>query len=154
MYFQSRRTGGQGAADIWRSPLREGRYVEAECLPAPVNTSGFEGDALIAPDESYLIVSTRVGTTLSPASASGAKPTGGAPPPPPPPGLFLSVPRPDGTWSPLVSVGDGINVPVAGVNCQMLSPDGRYLFFTRGGDIYWVAASVIEEAKRRAMDAR
>jgi hypothetical protein len=105
--------------------------VDAECLPAPVNTSGFEGDAFIAPDESYLIVST-------------------------PPGLlFLSVPRPDGTWSRLMSLGDGVNSPGAGEPyCEMLSPDGRYLFFTRGGDIYWVAASVIEEAKRRAMDAR
>ena len=154
MYFQSRRPGGQGAADIWRSRRRDGRYVEAECLPVPVNTSGFEGDAFIAPDESYLIVSTRVGTSAPPAGSSSAKTTGGAPPLPPPPGLFLSVPRSDGTWSPLVSLGDGINSPVAGVNCEMLSPDGRYLFFTRGGDIYWVAASVIEEAKRRAMDAR
>jgi hypothetical protein len=125
MYFESERPGGQGEGDVWRSRLRDGRYVEAECLPAPVNTSGFEGDTFIAPDESYLIVSTG-------------------------PGLFLSVPRPDGTWSGLVSLGDGINSPGAGVNCQMLSPDGRYLFFTRGGDIYWVAASVIEEAKRRA----
>jgi hypothetical protein len=82
MYFQSQRPGGQGEADIWRSRLRYGRYVEAECLPAPVNTSGFEGDTFVAPDERYLIVSTR------------------------------------------------------------------------GGDIYWVAASVIEEAKRRAMGAR
>jgi hypothetical protein len=29
-----------------------------------------------------------------------------------------------------------------GPDCQMLSPDGRYLFFTRDGDIYWVDASV------------
>jgi hypothetical protein len=154
MYFQSRRPGGQGAVDIWRSRLRDGRYAEAECLPAPVNTSGFEGDAFIAPDESYLIVSTRLGTSAPPAGSSGTTTTGGAPPLPPPLGLFLSVPRPDGTWSPLVSLGDGINSPVGGVNCEMLSPDGRYFFFTRGGDIYWVAASVIEEAKRRAMDAR
>jgi hypothetical protein len=30
----------------------------------------------------------------------------------------------------------------------MLSPDGRYLFFTRDGDIYWVDAAVIEKTKR------
>jgi hypothetical protein len=29
----------------------------------------------------------------------------------------------------------------------MLSPGGRYLFFTRDGDIYWVDAAVIEKAK-------
>jgi hypothetical protein len=130
MYFESERPGGAGEGDVWRSRPRDGRYVKAECLPAPVNTSGFEGDAFIAPDESYLIVSA------------------------PPARLFVSVPRRDGTWSRLVSLGDLINSPGAGVNCQMLSPDGRFLFFTRGGDIHWVDASVIEEAKRRAMDAR
>jgi hypothetical protein len=28
-----------------------------------------------------------------------------------------------------------------------MSPDGRYLFYTSGGDIYWVSAKVIEAAK-------
>jgi hypothetical protein len=159
MYFQSQRPGGHGAADIWRARLREGRYVEAECLPGPVNTSGFEGDAFIALDESYLIVSTRVGTLASSAGLPAARPDGvpaQAPPPPPappPPGLFVSVLRSDGTWSALVSLGDAVNSARAGVNCQMLSPDGRYLFFTRGGDIYWVDAAVLEQAKRRALDA-
>ncbi len=159
MYFQSQRPGGRGAADIWRARRREGRYVEAECLPGPVNTSGFEGDAFIAPDGSYLIVSTRVGSLAPSAGVPTAKPDGvpaQAPPPPPappPPGLFLSVPRTDGTWSALVSLGDAVNSAGAGVNCQMLSPDGRYLFFTRGGDIYWVDAAVVEQAKRRALEA-
>ena len=153
MYFQSRRAGGPGAADIWRARLRDGRYDDAECLPGPVNTSGFEGDALIAPDESYLIVSAAVAPPSSSARPPAAGPSGtpAPPPPPPPPGLFLSVPRADGTWSPLVSLGDAVNSSDAGVNCQMLSPDGRYLFFTRGGDIYWVDAAVIEQAKRRAL---
>jgi Tol biopolymer transport system component len=35
--------------------------------------------------------------------------------------------------------------------CPMLSPDGKYLFFTRNinrnGDIYWVDAKVIETFK-------
>lgn len=156
LYFQSQRPGGLGAADIWRARLREGRYAEAECLPGPVNTSGFEGDAFIAPDESYLIVSTRAGTLASSAGPPAAKPDGASaqvstpPPPPPPPGLFLSVPRADGTWSELVSLGDAVNSDRAGVNCQMLSPDGRYLFFTRSGDIYWVDAAVVERVRQLA----
>jgi hypothetical protein len=156
MYFQSRRAGGHGAADIWRARLRDGRYVDAECLPGPVNTSEFEGDAFIAPDESYLIVSTRLTPAPSSAVPAAARPDGlPAPPPPPsPPGLYLSVPRADGTWSALVSLAEAINSPKAGVNCQMLSPDGRYLFFTRGGDIYWIDAAVVEQAKRQATEAR
>ena len=160
-YFQSRRPGGQGLSDIWRAPLVGGRYTEAECLPPPINSEASEGDALVAPDESSLIVSTSLpgrdlalpDTGAMPSvRRDAAAPTGApAPPPPPPaPGLFLSLRTADATWSPLVSLGDAINSKDAGVNCQMLSPDGRYLFFTRGGDIYWVSASVIEDAKRRA----
>ena len=36
----------------------DGKYEEAELLPRPVNSPDFEGDAFIAPDESYIIVST------------------------------------------------------------------------------------------------
>ena len=161
-YFQSSRPGGPGESDIWRSRLVDGRYADAECLPAPVNSPGTEGDALIAPDESYLIVSAsraaqepRPAAEPAPMVRQGATPAPGAAPPPPPPpapGLYLSLRRADGTWSPLVSLGGGINSPEAGVNCQMLSPDGRYLFFTRAGDIFWVDASVIEEARRQARE--
>jgi len=179
MYFQSTRPGGPGGGDWWRARLRDGQYVNAECLPAPINTPGEAGDGFIAPDESYLIVSTLPegnmpvvlrdsGSNAVPATGAQA---GSAPPPPPPPTgrstsasrpvtrLFLSLRRPDGTWSPLVTLEGGINSPDVGVNCQMLSPDGRYLFFTRGftsasGDIYWIDASVIEDAKRRAANGR
>lgn len=161
MYFQSRRPGGPGLSDIWRSRLVDGRYVDAECLPAPVNSAASEGDALVGADESFLIISVSLDERERPGR-TGAAPavrrddaiSHAAPPPPPPPppapGLFLSLRRSDGAWSPLVSLGAAINTIDAGVNCQMLSPDGRYLFFTRGGDIYWVDASVVEEAKRRA----
>jgi hypothetical protein len=36
----------------------------------------------------------------------------------------------------------------------MLSPDGRDLCCTRGGDIYRVDAAVVEQAKRQALRAR
>lgn len=29
----------------------------------------------------------------------------------------------------------------------MLSPDGKYLFFTRGGDVYWVDAAILKTIK-------
>ncbi len=126
IYFQSRRPGGPGLPDIWRARPVEGRFVQAECLPPPVNSTGFEGDTLISPDESYLIVSTSRDEKTSPAD------------------LFLSLKGPNGTWTPLVKLGSGVCSPKSGENCQMLSPDGRFLFFTRGGDIYWVDAAVIK----------
>lgn len=164
LYFQSSRPGGPGLSDIWRSRLVDGRYADAECLPSPVNSAASEGDALVGADESFLIVSVTLGERERSGSTRAAAAvrrddviSGAAPPPPPPPaapGLFLSLRGDDDTWSPLVSLGAAINTTDAGVNCQMLSPDGRYLFFTRGGDIYWVDAAVVEEAKRRAAEAR
>jgi hypothetical protein len=129
IYFQSRRPGGPGLADIWRARPVGGRWVQAECLTPPVNSAGFEGDTLVAADESYLILSA--GRDEKSRQAD----------------LFLSMRRSDGTWGPLVKLGDEISSPQSGENCQMLSPDGRYLFFTRGGDIFWVDAAVIEKAK-------
>lgn len=126
LYFQSRRSGGPGAPDIWRVRPVAGGYGDAECLPPPVNSAGFEGDTLVAADESYLIVSTSRGTESSAAD------------------LFLSFAGPNRTWSELVRLGSDLSSPQSGENCQMLSPDGRYLFFTRGGDIFWVDASVIK----------
>ncbi len=129
IYFQSRRPGGPGAPDIWRVRPIAGGDGDAECLPAPVNSGGFEGDTFIAPDGSYLIVSTSRDAGMSQAD------------------LFLSFAGPNGSWTPLVRLGFEINSPESGENCQMLSPDGRYLFFTRAGDIYWVDAAVIEKTK-------
>jgi len=129
MVFQSRRPGGLGGPDIWRVHPVGGGYGEAECLPSPVNSPGFEGDTLIAPDGSWLLVSTSRDPGIGDAD------------------LFLSFRGPNATWTPLVKLGFGVSSPAAGENCQMLSPDGRYLFFTRDGDIYWVDAEVIKKTK-------
>jgi Tol biopolymer transport system component len=149
MYFQSRREGGVGLSDIYRTELVDGKYVEAECLPETINSKGFEGDALIAPDESYLILSTRREESF-----------GGA-------DLYISFRAEDGSWSRLENMGDEINSR-GGENCQVLSPCGKYLFYTSRqiagetvsydsiknawtqprngmGDIYWVDVGVIEK---------
>ncbi len=131
IYFQSRRPGGPGMPDIWRARPSAAGFADAECLPPPVNSAGFEGDTLIAPDESWLIVSTSRGPDAGPAD------------------LFLSFAGPNRTWTPLVKLEFRVSSPKSGENCQMLSPDGRYLFFTRNGDIYWIDAAVIKKTASR-----
>ena len=151
-YFQSWREGGIGQADIYRSRLTDGRYTVVECLPEPVNSPAFEGDAFIAPDESYIIVST-----FREYENHGSS------------DLYISFRDEAGGWSELINMGSKINSS-GGENCQILSPCGKYLFFTSrrsredletpltykdlqeihnsplnsGGDIYWVDAGVIE----------
>jgi Tol biopolymer transport system component len=48
----------------------------------------------------------------------------------------------------LKNMGEGINSPQSDY-CPMLSPDGKYFFFTStrtgGGDIYWVDAKIIQD---------
>ena len=157
LYFQSRRPGCIGQADIYRSELAGGHYVQADCLPEPVNSAGSEGDTLIAPDESYLVVSTSRNV--------------------PPPGLadlYVTFRSPEGKWSELVNMGAAVNSPGA-ENAQILSPDGRYLFFTSRryslerppstyaglvrafneplngyGDSFWVDARIIETLRPQA----
>jgi Tol biopolymer transport system component len=154
MYFQSRREGGIGASDIYRAELVDDKYVEAELLPEPVNSPDFEGDALIAPDESYIIVSTfRAEENIGQSD------------------LYISFRSEDGAWSPMKNMGKKINSE-GGENCQILSPCGRYLFYTSRrskilsnetsltyeailkawtepqngyGDVYWVDSRIIEE---------
>ncbi len=154
MYFQSRREGGIGYSDIYRAKLVDGKYEEAELLPKPVNSPDFEGDTFIAPDESYIIVSTfRKEDNIGQSD------------------LYISFCSEDGSWLPLKNMGERINSEW-GENCQILSPCGKYLFYTSrrvgrfsdvapltyeaikkawtepqngNGDIYWVDARIIEE---------
>jgi hypothetical protein len=156
MYFQSRREGCVGGADIYRAELVDGRYVEAECLPETINSEISEGDAFIAPDESYLIVSTR-----RPEENYGSA------------DLYISFRHEDGSWPPLKNMGPAVNSE-GGENTQILSPCGKYMFYTsrqyRGGstndydsiretwskpqngrgDIYWVDAKIIDQLRKNS----
>jgi hypothetical protein len=159
MYVQSRREGGIGQSDIYRLELEDGQYVKAECLPEPVNSPGFEGDAFIAPDESYIIVST-----FRPEKNIGRSSD-----------LYISFRSENGSWSDLINMGEKVN-GTGGENCQILSPCGKYLFYTSRryrdqklsplmtyddiweawsgpqnglGDIYWIDAQIIEDLRQK-----
>lgn len=163
MYFQSWREGGLGRADIYRSKLKDGKYTEVELLPEPINSEGFEGDAFIAPDESYIIISA---DRMNMNRRSD---------------LWISFLQADGSWTEITDLEHNINT-VSSENCQMLSPCGKYLFFTSrrlakkpdnedishemlknnllstgnnlySGDIYWVDAGFIEEIKERVLNS-
>jgi pimeloyl-ACP methyl ester carboxylesterase len=138
MYVSSTLDGTIYTSDISRGPGKEGiavarlvdgNYRKLEQLPAPINVGAQDMYPYIAPDESYLIFASR---RQSPPSTSG---------------LFVSFRKADGTWVEPRAIDLGVP---AGL--PLVSPDGKYLFFTAGergkSDIYWVDARFLGEWKQ------
>ncbi len=132
LYFSSHRAGGFGQNDIYRSRLVDGRYQEPENTGQGFNTPHREFDPFIAPDESYLIFASD-----RPGGFGDAD-------------LYISFRQENGTWSPPTNMGKTINSSASDYT-PMLSPDGKYLFFTsnRAGvsDLYWADARVIHDLR-------
>ncbi len=129
IYFASNRAGGYGSFDIYRSRFVDGHYLKPENLGASINTKYLEHDPFIAPDESYIIFTS--------VNRPGGFGTGD---------LYISFRRKEGTWTEAKNLGKAFNT--SGYDfCPMASPDGKYFFFTRKGDIYWVSMEVIKQLK-------
>lgn len=110
LYFTSNRNKGQ--FDIYRSRLVEGKYQEAESLGPAINGDGvWSLEALIAPDESFLLI-----------GSFGRQPTFGNA------DLYISFNQ-NGVWSTPKNLGPVINTPAREYSPR-LSPDGKWLIFT------------------------
>jgi len=133
IFFQGIRADSFGDRDIYFSEFIDGEYIEPVHAGKEINSEYGEGDVLIAPDESFLIVSI-VGRPDSLGDSD----------------LYISFRQTDGTWSYLKNMGNLLNSKQSDY-CPVLSPDGKYLFFsstrTGNGDIYWVDAEIIDELK-------
>jgi len=133
LYFSTQRSNSIGQRDVYKATLRNGKYDKIENLGLNVNTKYDEGDAFIAPDESYIIV---CGMGRPDCLGSGD--------------LYISFRKKDDDWTKSKHMGNRINSPDSDY-CPYVSPNGKYFFFTsrRTGadDIYWVDAKVIEELK-------
>jgi Tol biopolymer transport system component len=124
LYFGSRREGGSGALDLYVSRLGDGVYQPAENLGTVVNSESTDADPFIAPDESYLIFSsTRPG-----GAGSGD--------------LYICF-RDGAGWTAPRSLGDTVNSDDFDYT-PLVSPDGQYLFFSRGwGDLYYIEMAAL-----------
>jgi hypothetical protein len=131
LYIQSVREGGYGKADVYRSRLVDGIYQEAENLGPIVNSEHNKGDAYVAPDESYMIISIY----------GRDDDLGGG-------DLYASFQASDKNWSPPRNLGPSINSTKHDF-CPIVTPDEKYMFFSSErlgiGDVFWVDASVIRE---------
>jgi len=144
----------EGSEDIYVVRPGDNGYRKPERLGEGVNTDGYEFNAVVSRDESFLIF-----TSYGRDGALG----GGD--------LYISFRDSLGKWLPAQNMGEAINSKYLDY-CPALTPDGCYLFFTSNrvgseidstrlyslddvrqfhnlfqngrGDIYWVDREVIE----------
>jgi hypothetical protein len=101
-------------------------------LGVPLNEPGVNSDFFIASDESYMIVSAKETKTFECE-------------------LYISFRKPDSTWTVPVSLGPKINDGLAHRWGAYVTPDSKYLFYTRGTSakdsaIYWVRFDTLLES--------
>jgi hypothetical protein len=121
--------GTQGSKTDWSTydfckMTIAGKDTNISSLGKVINTPAFDGDFFIAPDESYIIISAKETPTYESE-------------------LWISFRMSDKSWSIPRSLGPKINDGLAHRFGQYVSPDGKYLFYTRGTseedcNIYWV----------------
>ena len=130
LYFASDRKGDW---DVYYAQFIDGRYSEPIRLSSMINSEYGEGDTYVAYDESFMIV-TSWGRPDSYGNTD----------------LYISYKLSGGSWSEAKNMGESINTE-SSEHCPILSPNGKYLFFTssRTGnrDIYWVDAKIIDQFK-------
>lgn len=135
-YFGSEREGSRLRADIYYSKPENGDYKEAIKLPSSINTEYNDCDPLIAPDESYLIFHSD-----RPGGYGNHD-------------LYIAFCKGENDWTKPINMGENINSPGWEMG-PSLSPDGKYLFFTRRkswdtkepSKIFWVDIVIIENYK-------
>jgi hypothetical protein len=134
LYFAHVRDGVHG---IYRSTPGEGGYGTPEHVFTAEDSIKTEGDMLVAPDESFMVISC----WDHPNNIGGGQGD-----------LYVTFKAGNGSWSEAVNMGEPINTR-HGENCPTLSPDGRYFFFNRydpeanRGNIYWMDAGILEDFK-------
>lgn len=121
-------TGPNRSSNIVYSKLENGRYQKPIELGDKVNSQNRDYDPMIAPDESFVIFSSnRLGGFGSVD-------------------LYISFKDNTGNWTKAKNLGGLINTK--GVEfAPRLSNDSKYLFFNRGGDIYWVSSKNIQQLR-------
>ena len=130
IYFISDRKGPYRNR-FWVAPFVGKNWSEA--INIPVEKGDLKGcHPGIAPDESFMVF-----YSIKPGARGGTETD-----------LYLTLKRPDGTWTKPKNMGPRINTLYYEFGAR-ISPDKKYMFFTRStgwnlgpvcdtGDIYWV----------------
>ncbi len=121
LYFRS-------GDDLYYSEDNHGKFTEPVKLSDSINSIYPESKPYVAPDERFLLFFRYD----MPESIDGGR------------GLYISFRRKDGSWT------QARNTNILG-SLPKFSPDGKYFFFSRDGEIYWVDAGIIEALKPKEL---
>lgn len=104
----------KGPKKVMRSKLINGKYQEPVELPKEVNATEFQFNPCIAPDESYIILCTR----LKEGAIGNID-------------YAISFRDENDNWSKLRAIGGGVNYKGSSAIAPYITPDGKYLFFSQ-----------------------
>lgn len=148
LYFTSNRPG-EYPEDYYQlfyaQRLKDGSF--AEPVNAWVELSVDFGDTFVAPDESYMIFSAWLSDSMGRYD------------------LYVSFRDSEGNWGEPINLGEDVNSEISDY-CPMVSPDGKYLFFSRiksdpldggwpnvaEGNVYWVDIEVVHRLRPEAQN--
>jgi len=140
-YLDHKTINNNWTCDILRSRFKNGEFLKPDTLPVCINSvSSEDWTPYIASDDSYLIFSSQRQDKYG--------------------DLFISFHDiVNDTWSEPINMGEPINTESQEA-FPTVSPDGKYLFFTRWTneendmDIYWVSTKFIDRLRRKSMDKK
>ncbi len=114
--------------DIYSSQFTNTSFEPSTKMSAAINSDDYEADVFVSPNEDYLIFCTE----RQDGNGGGD--------------LLISFKDGKGEWTKAKNMGEDINTKGYEF-CPFVTADGKYLFFSRDGDIYWVDAKVIDELR-------
>lgn len=112
---------------VFRCQVINHKYTKPEYLPGEINNESGAAHPFIAPDESYILFD--------------AQPDG-----PAKTDIYISFHKKDGNWTKAVKFNEEINATKT-EGIATVSPDGKFIFFHRTNDVYWVDAKIIDSLK-------
>ena len=110
----------------------EGGFTDPIDLIGGVNSEAFEAHSYVSPDGSFILFDS-----LRPSEFEHG-------------GIYVSFRKEDGTWSEAANLGSKINATHSHISS--LSPDGKYIYFSRENDIWWVSARIIQELRDKLLN--
>jgi Tol biopolymer transport system component len=131
------RAGKWSDGRIMYSILENDQYSLPVDIGLPVNNGGAL-HAFIAPDKSYMLFN-------SPRAGSHTQLD-----------IWISFHNNDGSWTEPQNLGETINSGADAILCPTVSPDGKYMFFTKlnfnpqCGYVYWVSTEFISKLKLKS----